>query len=79
MLRLALSLVDARARGDRVGPAALGPQVRVAVLIAGVPFVLGLVNSALVAVLQARLRMDRAAIADVVGAGGVVRALWWWP
>jgi O-antigen/teichoic acid export membrane protein len=42
-------------------------QVRVAVLIAGVPFVLGLVNSALVAVLQARLRMDRAVVADVVG------------
>lgn len=42
-------------------------QVRVAVLIAGVPFVLGLVNSALVAVLQARLRMDRAVVADVIG------------
>jgi O-antigen/teichoic acid export membrane protein len=42
-------------------------DVRVAVLIAGVPFVLGLVNSALVAVLQARLRMDRAVVADVLG------------
>ena len=43
------------------------PQVRVAILIAGVPLVLGLVNTAIVAVLQARLRMDRAAISDVAG------------
>src|SRR5215203_3944121 len=50
-------------------------QVRVAVLIAGVPFVLGLVNSALVAVLQARLRMDRAAVADVIGRAASFAAL----
>ena len=67
VLRLALSLVTLALA---VIASVLLPwdhQVRVAVLIAGVPFVLGLVNSALVAVLQARLRMDRAAIADVVG------------
>ena len=50
-------------------------QVRVAVLIAGVPFVLGLVNSALVAVLQARLRMDRAVVADVIGRAAAFAAL----
>ena len=43
------------------------PQVRVAILIAGVPLVLGLANTAIVAVFQARLRMDRAAISDVAG------------
>ena len=43
------------------------PDVRVAVLIAGVPLVLGLLNSAFVAVLQSDLRAGRIAIADVVG------------
>lgn len=50
-------------------------DVRVAVLIAGIPFVLGLVNSALIAVLQARLRMDRAAVADVLGRAASFAAL----
>jgi O-antigen/teichoic acid export membrane protein len=50
-------------------------QVRVAVLIAGVPFVLGLANSALVAVFQARLRMGRAAVADVSGRAASFAAL----
>lgn len=50
-------------------------DVRVAVLIAGVPFVLGLMNSALVAVLQARLRMGRAAVADVLGRAASFAAL----
>ena len=44
------------------------PDVRVAVLIAGIPLVLGLLNSAFVAVLQSDLRAGRIAIADVVGA-----------
>ena len=43
------------------------PEVRVAVLIAGVPLALGLLNSAFVAVLLADLRMGRVAIADVAG------------
>ena len=43
------------------------PDVRVAVLIAGVPLVLGMLNSAFVAVLLADLRMGRVAIADVAG------------
>jgi O-antigen/teichoic acid export membrane protein len=67
VLRLALSLVTLvlAALVSLVLP--WDEEVRVAVLIAGVPFVLGLVNSALVAVFQARLRMDRAAVADVLG------------
>ena len=43
------------------------PDVRIAVLIAGVPLVLGLLNSAFVAVLQSDLRAGRIAIADVGG------------
>jgi O-antigen/teichoic acid export membrane protein len=75
VLRLALSLVTLALA---VIASILLPwdhQVRVAILIAGVPFVLGLVNSALVAVLQARLRMDRAAVADVVGRAASFAAL----
>jgi O-antigen/teichoic acid export membrane protein len=75
LLRLALSLVTLALA---VIASLLLPwdrEVRVAVLIAGVPFVLGLVNSALVAVFQARLRMDRAAISDVVGRAASFAAL----
>ena len=43
------------------------PEVRVAILLAGGPLLLGLLNSSLLTVLQARLRMDRAAVAEVVG------------
>jgi O-antigen/teichoic acid export membrane protein len=43
------------------------PQVRVAIVLAGGPLVLGLLNSSLLAVFQARLLMDRATIADLVG------------
>ncbi len=43
------------------------PQVRVAILLAGGPLLLGLLNSSLVAVFQARLLMDRATVADLVG------------
>jgi O-antigen/teichoic acid export membrane protein len=42
-------------------------ETRVAIVIAGVPLVLGLLNSSLVAVFQARLRMDRAVISETVG------------
>jgi O-antigen/teichoic acid export membrane protein len=51
------------------------PQVRVAILIAAVPFVLGLTQSSLVAVFQARLRMDRAVIADVAGRAAALAAV----
>lgn len=43
------------------------PDVRAAILLAGIPLLFGSLNSALTAVLQAELRMGRAAVADVVG------------
>ncbi len=51
------------------------PDVRVAVLIAGIPLVLGLLNSAFVAVLQSDLRAGRIAIADVAGRAAAVAAV----
>jgi O-antigen/teichoic acid export membrane protein len=42
-------------------------SVRVAIVIAGVPLVLGMVTTTFVGVLQARLRMSRAVVADVGG------------
>jgi O-antigen/teichoic acid export membrane protein len=51
------------------------PDVRVAVLIAGVPLVLGLLNSAFVAVLQSDLRAGRIAIADVSGRAAALAAV----
>jgi O-antigen/teichoic acid export membrane protein len=43
------------------------PDVRVAILLAGGPLLIGMATSSLVTVLQARLRMGRAAAAEVVG------------
>jgi O-antigen/teichoic acid export membrane protein len=51
------------------------PDVRVAILIAGVPFVLGLASSSLATVFQVRLQMARAAIADVAGRLAALAAL----
>ncbi|MFL5837858.1 MAG: flippase [Solirubrobacteraceae bacterium] len=51
------------------------PQVRVAILIAAVPFVLGLLSTSLVTVFTARLRMERAVIADVVGRAAALAAV----
>jgi O-antigen/teichoic acid export membrane protein len=51
------------------------PDVRVAVLIAGVPLVLGLLNSAFVAVRQADRRAGRIAIADVAGRAAALAAV----
>jgi O-antigen/teichoic acid export membrane protein len=42
-------------------------QVRVAILMAGAPLLIGMVNTTFVAVLQSRLRMGRAVVGDVVG------------
>jgi O-antigen/teichoic acid export membrane protein len=42
-------------------------DVRVAILLAGGPLVLGLLNTSLVAVFQARLRMARAVVSETVG------------
>jgi O-antigen/teichoic acid export membrane protein len=75
LLRLALSLVTLALAALASLLMPWDTDVRVALLIAGVPFVLGLANSALVAVLQARLRMDRAAVADVLGRAASFAAL----
>ena len=50
-------------------------DVRVAVLIAGIPLVCGLLNSAFVAVLQSDLRAGRIAIADVAGRAAALAAV----
>ena len=75
LLRLALSLATLMLAAVASLLLPWDHEVRVAVLIAGVPFVLGLVNSALVAVFQARLRMDRPAAADLVGRAASFAAL----
>ncbi|HEX3318745.1 MAG TPA: flippase [Solirubrobacteraceae bacterium] len=51
------------------------PQVRVAILIAAVPFVLGLLSTSLVTVFQAQLRMERSVIADVIGRASALAAV----
>jgi O-antigen/teichoic acid export membrane protein len=51
------------------------PDVRIAVLIAGVPLVLGLLNSAFVAVLQSDLRAGRVALGDVAGRAAALAAV----
>jgi O-antigen/teichoic acid export membrane protein len=43
------------------------PQVRTAILLAGAPLLFGMLTSSFQAVLQARLRMGRAVVADVAG------------
>ncbi len=43
------------------------PSVRLAILLAGGPLFLGMLTSSLVTVLQARLRMGRAVVGDVIG------------
>jgi O-antigen/teichoic acid export membrane protein len=42
-------------------------QVRVAILLAGGPLLIGMVNTTFVAILQSRLRMSRAVVGDVAG------------
>ncbi|MGH2713047.1 MAG: oligosaccharide flippase family protein, partial [Thermoleophilaceae bacterium] len=74
-LRLALSVVVIALAGLLGLAMPYTPEVRVAILIAGVPLVLGLANTAIVAVFQARLRMDRAAISDVAGRSAGFAAL----
>jgi O-antigen/teichoic acid export membrane protein len=56
------------------------PDVRVAIVIAGAPVALGMLTSSFVAVLQARLRMGRAVVGDVLGravALGLVLVVIW--
>jgi O-antigen/teichoic acid export membrane protein len=57
------------------------PDVRTAILLAGLPLLFGMLNSTFVTVLQSRLRMGRAVVGDVLGravglaAVGLVAAL----
>lgn len=74
-LRLVLSLGVIAVAGLLSLALPYTPEVRVAILIAGVPLVLGLANTALVAVLQARMRMGRAALSDVAGRAAAFAAL----
>jgi O-antigen/teichoic acid export membrane protein len=64
-LLLGLGVVAAAALVALVMP--YSPDTRLAVLIAGVPFLLGVAGASIAAVFQARLAMGRAAIADVAG------------
>jgi len=51
------------------------PDVRVAILLAGLPLLFGMLNSSFVTVLQARLRMGRAVVGDVVGRAASLAAV----
>jgi O-antigen/teichoic acid export membrane protein len=66
-LRLALSLAVVPLAAIASLALPYDREVRVAILIGGAALVLGLVNTALVGVFQARLRMGRAAASDVAG------------
>jgi O-antigen/teichoic acid export membrane protein len=74
-LRLLLSLAVVALAAGLALVLPYAPDVRVAIAIAGAPFVLGLVNTSLVAVFQARLMMDRAVVADVAGRAAAFGAL----
>lgn len=66
-LRLALGVAVAAIAALLSLALPYAPQVRVAIVIACAPFLLGLITGSLVAVLQARLQMDRAVAGDVAG------------
>lgn len=66
-LRLILSLVVIAVAGLVSLALPYEPDVRIAILIAGVPLLFGMLTSAVTAVLQTDLRMGRAAIAEVIG------------
>jgi O-antigen/teichoic acid export membrane protein len=50
-------------------------DTRLAILLAGLPLLFGMLNTSFVAVLQARLRMERAVVGDVVGRAVALAAL----
>lgn len=66
-MRLVLGLVVVALAAAASGLPSYGPDVRTAVLIASVPFALGIVSSSLAAVFQVRLQLGRAALADAAG------------
>jgi O-antigen/teichoic acid export membrane protein len=67
VMRLALGAVVVVLAAAASGLPSYGPDVRTAVLIASVPFALGIVSSSLAAVFQVRLQLGRAAFADAAG------------
>jgi O-antigen/teichoic acid export membrane protein len=66
-MRLALGVAVVALAAAASGLPAYGPDVRTAVLIAAVPFGLGIVSSSLAAIFQVRLQLGRGALADAVG------------
>jgi O-antigen/teichoic acid export membrane protein len=66
-MRLALGVVVVGLAAAASGLPSYGPDVRTAVLIASVPFAMGIVSSSLAAVFQVRLALGRAALADATG------------
>ena len=74
-MRLALCLVVAGLAAAASGLPSYGPDVRTAVLIASVPFAMGVVSSSLAAVFQVRLQLGRGALADAAGRVGSLLAL----
>lgn len=51
------------------------PDVRVAILLAGLPLLFGMLNSTFVTVLQSRLRMGRAVVGDMLGRAAALGAV----
>jgi O-antigen/teichoic acid export membrane protein len=72
-LRLLLGLAVVAAAG--LVSLAYSPDLRVVILLAGLPFVIGLATTSLSTVFQARLQMGRAAVADVAGRLAALAAL----
>lgn len=66
-MRLVLGVGVVALAAAASGLPSYGPDVRTAVLVASVPFALGIVSSSLAAVFQVRLALGRAALADALG------------
>lgn len=66
-MRLLLGVVVVALAAAASGLPSYGPDVRTAVLIASVPFALGIASSSLAAIFQVRLQLGRGALADAVG------------
>lgn len=74
-MRLLLGVAVVALAAAASGLPGYGPDVRTAVLIASVPFALGIVSSSLAAIFQVRLQMGRAALADAAGRAAGLGAL----
>jgi O-antigen/teichoic acid export membrane protein len=66
-LRLALAIVVILVASGVSLLLPYAPNVRVAIVLAGAPLLFGMLTTSFVAILQSRLQMGRAAIADVLG------------